>query len=97
MPRIGTGQAGGAWFIVEELVRSALPNAGVSAFVYDLPEGSPNQQKQMELIPLWRERRQRRKMPSQVVLLSGPVASGKTTLAEALEVKYGFHRLRQDS
>jgi Zn-dependent peptidase ImmA (M78 family)/O-acetyl-ADP-ribose deacetylase (regulator of RNase III) len=51
MPRIGTGQAGGAWFIVEELVRSALPNAGVSAFVYDLPEGSPNQQKQMELIP----------------------------------------------
>lgn len=51
MPRIGTGQAGGAWFIVEELVRSALPDAGVSAFVYDLPQGSPNQPKQMELIP----------------------------------------------
>jgi O-acetyl-ADP-ribose deacetylase (regulator of RNase III) len=51
MPRIGTGQAGGAWFIVEELVRSALPDAGVSAFVYDLPQGSPNQPKQMKLIP----------------------------------------------
>lgn len=51
MPRIGTGQSGGAWFIVEELVRSTLTNAGVSTAVYDLPDGSPNQQKQMELIP----------------------------------------------
>lgn len=33
-------------------------------------------------------------MPSQVVLLSGPVASGKTTLAEALEAKYGFYRFK---
>jgi Zn-dependent peptidase ImmA (M78 family)/O-acetyl-ADP-ribose deacetylase (regulator of RNase III) len=51
MPRIGTGQAGGAWFIVEELIRSTLTNAGVSTTVYDLPETSPNQQKQLELIP----------------------------------------------
>lgn len=50
MPRIGTGQAGGAWFIIEELVRSTLLDSGISAFVYDLPEGSPVQQKQMELI-----------------------------------------------
>ena len=50
MPRIGTGQAGGAWFVVEELVTSALPDAGISVFVYDLPEGSPIQQRQMELM-----------------------------------------------
>jgi adenylosuccinate synthase len=30
-------------------------------------------------------------MPKQVVLLSGPVASGKTTLVQALVEKYGFH------
>jgi len=35
-----------------------------------------------------------REMPRQVVLLSGPVASGKTTLAESLEAKYGFHRFK---
>lgn len=51
MPRIGSGQAGGAWFIVEELVTSALPDAGISAFVYDLPESSSIPQKQMELLP----------------------------------------------
>jgi len=51
MPRIGTGQAGGAWLIVEELLRSTLTNAGVSTVVYDLPNTSPNQQKQLELIP----------------------------------------------
>ena len=30
-------------------------------------------------------------MPKQVVLLSGPVASGKTTLVQALVEKYAFH------
>lgn len=37
MPRIGTGLAGGAWEIVEELVREALCDNGVRVTVYDLP------------------------------------------------------------
>lgn len=51
MPRIGTGQAGGAWFIVEEIIRSTLTNSGLSTVVYDLPESSPDPQKQLQLIP----------------------------------------------
>lgn len=41
MPRIACGQAGGAWFIVEELISSALVGSGVPVFVYDLPEREP--------------------------------------------------------
>ena len=40
MPRIGTGEAGGAWEIVEELVCSTVSAAGVPVTVYDRP-GSP--------------------------------------------------------
>jgi hypothetical protein len=51
MPRIGCGQAGGAWFIVEELISSALLTAGVPALVYDLPDRGPIQPTQGALIP----------------------------------------------
>lgn len=37
MPRIGCGQAGGSWEIVEELVATLLSSAGIPVFVYDLP------------------------------------------------------------
>lgn len=37
MPRIGCGQAGGSWILVEELVNSALLRAGLSVTVYDVP------------------------------------------------------------
>ncbi len=37
MPRIGTGQAGGAWPVVEELVEETLLDAGLEVMVYDLP------------------------------------------------------------
>lgn len=37
MPRIGTGQAGGQWAIVQDLVKEALSDAGVPVTVYDLP------------------------------------------------------------
>jgi O-acetyl-ADP-ribose deacetylase (regulator of RNase III) len=37
MPRIGTGNAGGAWEVVSELVRETLVKRGVEVTVYDLP------------------------------------------------------------
>ena len=40
MPRIGTGQAGGSWTIVEELIRDECALQGVSVTVYDLPGAS---------------------------------------------------------
>jgi Zn-dependent peptidase ImmA (M78 family)/O-acetyl-ADP-ribose deacetylase (regulator of RNase III) len=37
MPRIGCGQAGGSWMLVEELINSSLVAADLSVTVYDLP------------------------------------------------------------
>jgi adenylosuccinate synthase len=33
-------------------------------------------------------------MPKQIIVLSGPVACGKTTLGDALETRFGFRRLK---
>ncbi|HEX8254630.1 MAG TPA: adenylosuccinate synthetase [Thermoanaerobaculia bacterium] len=33
-------------------------------------------------------------MPKQIIILSGPVACGKTTLGDALETRFGFRRLK---
>jgi hypothetical protein len=42
MPKIGTGQAGGRWALVEEIVRDTLVQADVPVMVYDLPKkGKP--------------------------------------------------------
>lgn len=41
MPRIGCGQAGGSWEVVEELIQTCLIESGVSVTVYDLPDQSP--------------------------------------------------------
>jgi hypothetical protein len=38
MPRIGCGQAGGSWHVVEGLIRETLAAAGVHTIVYDPPE-----------------------------------------------------------
>ncbi len=40
MPRIGAGQAGGDWTIIEELIQQEVCERGVSVTVYDLPTGS---------------------------------------------------------
>ncbi len=37
MPRIGAGNAGGSWSVIEELIEDALIKQGVSVMVYDLP------------------------------------------------------------
>jgi len=40
MPRIGTGQAGGSWPIVAELIEDAFGKRKIKAYVYDLPGAS---------------------------------------------------------
>jgi len=41
MPRIGTGQAGGQWTIVRELVDEALVRRGIQVTVYARPDSEP--------------------------------------------------------
>jgi Zn-dependent peptidase ImmA (M78 family) len=37
MPRIGSGEAGGSWDIISELIESTLCQSGIKVTVYDLP------------------------------------------------------------
>ena len=53
MPRIGTGQAGGSWMMVQELLAATLLTANVPVTVYDLPEERfPAQPGQLSLTPV---------------------------------------------
>jgi hypothetical protein len=53
IPRIGCGQAGGAWMLVEELVNSILTSDGLSVTVYDLPSSNvPSTALQLSLAPV---------------------------------------------
>jgi O-acetyl-ADP-ribose deacetylase (regulator of RNase III) len=38
MPRIGAGNAGGSWAVIEELIKTSLCEGGLSVTVYDLPD-----------------------------------------------------------
>jgi O-acetyl-ADP-ribose deacetylase (regulator of RNase III) len=38
MPRIGAGQGGGSWVIIEDLIQSVCAAAGLSVTIYDLPD-----------------------------------------------------------
>jgi O-acetyl-ADP-ribose deacetylase (regulator of RNase III) len=40
MPRIGAGEAGGSWNIIEGIIREALVSKGIKVVVYDLPSRS---------------------------------------------------------
>jgi hypothetical protein len=52
MPRIGCGQAGGSWMLVEELVNSILTTANLRVTVYDLPNSaSSSSALQLSLAP----------------------------------------------
>lgn len=50
MPMIGTGQAGGRWDVIEELVRDTLIQRGVPVTVYDLPKKGKKAFKQGPLL-----------------------------------------------
>jgi hypothetical protein len=49
MPRIGSGQAGGSWPIIEEIIRQTLCSTGVDVTVYDLPNSTPKKPDQAYL------------------------------------------------
>ncbi|MYB05046.1 MAG: ImmA/IrrE family metallo-endopeptidase [Gemmatimonadetes bacterium] len=51
MPRIGAGEARGAWTIIEELIREECTLRGVSVTVYDLP-GAPIPVPEQPSLPL---------------------------------------------
>lgn len=50
MPRIGTGLAGGAWPVVEEIVGDTLVQSGISVTVYDVPHGKERPKAQGDLV-----------------------------------------------
>jgi len=51
MPRIGCGQAGGSWVVVQELIAISLVAANAPVTVYDLPEAKDSGITQLSLLP----------------------------------------------
>jgi len=49
MPRIGSGQAGGEWRIIEEMIETQVCSRGVSVTVYDLPNSKSLSRTQLSL------------------------------------------------
>jgi hypothetical protein len=49
MPKIGAGEAGGAWPIVEEMIEDTLCRRGVPVTVCELPDAKAEMQPQMDL------------------------------------------------
>lgn len=41
MPRVGAGQAGGSWDIIQEIIEATLGQTGVPVTVFDLPDAPP--------------------------------------------------------
>jgi hypothetical protein len=51
MPRLGSGQGGAAWPIVQEIVSKTLSSKGVAVYVYDLPYAAPPPQSALSFEP----------------------------------------------
>lgn len=47
MPRIGSGQAGGSWWVIRELIETILVRRGINVTVYELPESGKEGGRQM--------------------------------------------------
>jgi hypothetical protein len=50
MPRIGVGNAGGSWSVIEELIRTTLCANNIPVTVYDLPPKKPDDLSQLALV-----------------------------------------------
>jgi O-acetyl-ADP-ribose deacetylase (regulator of RNase III) len=46
MPRIGTGQAGGSWDVIRDMILASVCARGIRVTVYDLPNSTPSWSKQ---------------------------------------------------
>ncbi len=46
MPRIGSGQAGGHWPVILEMIEESLSKRGVEVTIYDLPHAQPKEKSQ---------------------------------------------------
>jgi len=49
IPRLGSGQAGGFWAIVSEIIDQTLCRYNIKVFVYDLPSSEPQRPKQTSI------------------------------------------------
>jgi len=58
LPRIGSGQAGGDWGIVREIINQRLSAAQLSVTVYDLPNAEIPRAKQSSLFEVTAEQDQ---------------------------------------
>jgi IrrE N-terminal-like domain len=50
MPRIGSGEAGGSWPVIEEMIEDTLCRQGVGVTVCELPGGKVKEPDQLELV-----------------------------------------------
>jgi len=50
MPRIGAGEAGGSWPVIEEMIEETLCGRGVRVTVCDLPGAQPKEAPQLDLV-----------------------------------------------
>jgi len=55
MPRIGSGEAGGSWPVIEEMIEDILCRNGVRVTICDLPGSSVKENPQLELVEQPRE------------------------------------------